>query len=101
MRSNTPRHRWRSSENCGTNLNRVGQLLLSCRQSGTTAYKPDNIDQHLYTWSAINLGNLIRHAGFEVKEVKRYAHRWPPKIALIDKLFGRTICNLACRCYAQ
>ncbi len=65
-----------------------------------TAYKPDNIDQHLYTWSAINLGNLFRHAGFEVKEVKRYAHRWPPKIALIDKLFGRTICNLACRFYA-
>lgn len=75
-------------------------FVVPCERHDT-AYHPDNIDQHLYTWSPVNIGNLFRRAGFKVVSAERYAHRWPPKIELIDKLFGRSVSNLACRLYAH
>ncbi len=65
-----------------------------------TRYHPNNIDRHLYTWSPMNIGNLFRHAGFDIISVERVAHRWPPRVDLIDKLLGRTLCNLLCRLHA-
>lgn len=74
-------------------------VVVPCERYDT-AYIEGNIDQHLYTWSPVNLGNLFRHAGFRVDEVKRIPHRWPPAVDKIDKIFGRTVCNLVCRLYA-
>lgn len=65
-----------------------------------TQYQENNTDQHLYTWSPMNLGNLFRYAGFDIISVERIAHRWPPRIDLIDKLLGRMLCNLLCRLHA-
>ena len=62
-----------------------------------TAYRRENTEQHLYTWSAVNLGNLFSRAGFEVVAVTRIAHRWPPRIDVIDRMFGRPLCNLICK----
>jgi SAM-dependent methyltransferase len=65
-----------------------------------THYVANNIDQHLYTWAPVNLGNLFRHAGFDVVSVERLCHRWPPRVDLIDRFFGRKMCNLMCHLYA-
>lgn len=53
-----------------------------------TRYYENNRDNHLYTWSPINLGNLFRSAGFTVERVERVAHRWPPKPHLVQRLVG-------------
>ncbi len=64
------------------------------------AYVPTNIDQHLYTWSPVNIGNLFVHAGFEVETVQRIAHRWPPLIHTIYRFFGLAVTNFCCKLYA-
>jgi SAM-dependent methyltransferase len=61
-----------------------------------TAYKSGNIDQHLYTWSPMNIGNLFHHAGFEVESVRRIVHRWPPGIHVIYRLLGSRVANVVC-----
>jgi SAM-dependent methyltransferase len=66
-----------------------------------THYTSDNEDQHLYTWSPMNLGNLFRHSGFEVEHVARLAHRWPPHVDKLLRFFGVAACNAACRIYAK
>jgi SAM-dependent methyltransferase len=65
------------------------------------AYHRDDIDRHLYTWSPLNLGNLFDAAGFEIVEVRRYAHRWLPRIDRIDRIFGRRITNALCVLHAH
>jgi SAM-dependent methyltransferase len=66
-----------------------------------TRYVPDNVDQHLYTWSPANLGNLFHHSGFEVVDVARLAHRWPPHVDKLLRIFGFTACNVICSIYAR
>jgi len=52
-------------------------------------YKPGDVNHHLYSWSPMNLGNLLTEAGFQVEESKAYIHRWPPKWRLFKGLFMR------------
>jgi SAM-dependent methyltransferase len=66
-----------------------------------TSYNPDDRDQHLYTWSPLNLGNMCRHAGFEVISAARFAHRWPPMLDKFLPIFGVGMSNVVCRIYAR
>ena len=51
-------------------------------------YKENNINYHLFTWSPINMGNLLKAAGFKVLESKVLYHKWVPKYKMIVRLFG-------------
>lgn len=42
-----------------------------------TDYNRDDINQHLYTWNSICLGNLFKRAGYFVKKVDSYSEQWP------------------------
>lgn len=68
-------------------------FVVPC-ESISTRYRPQDMDQHLYTWSPLNLGNLFAAAGFEVLECRRYAHKWPPVYRHIARL-GRFCFDLA------
>ena len=46
----------------------------------SAAYKRNDVNHHLYTWSPMCLGNLFTDAGFAVKESKPFIHKWPPKV---------------------
>ena len=70
-------------------------------ESFRVKYAHPNQDNHLYTWSPMNLGNLIRSAGFDVVEVKRIAHRWPPKPLAVQKLLGWPLFHLASKITAH
>jgi len=63
-------------------------------------YKPNDVNQHLYSWSPMGIGNLFTVAGFSVIEVKPYIHKWPPHYMKIAKL-GRKIFDLVCKIYGQ
>ena len=51
-------------------------------------YKENNTNYHLFTWSPINMGNLLNCAGFKVLESKVIYHKWVPKYRTIVRLFG-------------
>ena len=44
-------------------------------------YRPDDINQHLHTWTPLNLGNLLAASGFRVESVDVITHAWSPRMA--------------------
>lgn len=80
--------------------NGLAVIVVPCERYDTEYYA-GNIDMHLYTWSPVNIGNLFHCAGFQIIEVSRYTHRWPPFLMTIDRVFGRKICNFICHVYAR
>ena len=66
----------------------------------SSKYKPDDINQHLYSWSPMNIGNLFTLAGFKVIESSPYIHKWPPFYILFARL-GRKIFDFVCKIYGR
>jgi 2-polyprenyl-3-methyl-5-hydroxy-6-metoxy-1,4-benzoquinol methylase len=44
----------------------IAVFVVPCERYDT-AYAPQNVDRHLYTWSPMNLGNLFQASGFNVR----------------------------------
>lgn len=65
------------------------------------AYKPGDINHHLYSWSPMCIGNLFTEAGFKVIESKPYIHKWPPQYRAIARIGGRPLFDIACRLYGR
>ncbi len=65
------------------------------------AYKPNDINRHLYSWSPMCIGNLFKEAGFNVIESKPYIHKWPPFYKIIAKWGGRFIFEILSRIYGR
>jgi len=64
------------------------------------SYDPKDVNQHLYTWTPLLLGNLFSHAGYQVESVEILCHRWTPKAVLVSRLLNRQVYSLACRATA-
>jgi len=52
-------------------------------------WSPGSIDNHLYTWNPMTLGNLFSSAGYEVVTVGGFYHLWPPFYYAVAKLGRR------------
>jgi SAM-dependent methyltransferase len=65
------------------------------------AYKPNDMNYHLYSWGPMTLGNLFTEAGFKIVESKPFVHKWPPKYEAVAKFLGPKLFHLACRLYGQ
>ena len=70
-------------------------------ESISLSYQPNDMNQHLYSWSPKSAGNLFTKAGFAVIESKAYIHKWPPKYRFIAKFGGRGLFEIACRFYGR
>lgn len=78
-----------------------GKIVLAVPCEGSALqFKPNDSDFHLYTWSPLNLGNLLTAAGFTVHESRRYVHRWPPGVRRYGRQLGRPAFDLLCGLYA-
>jgi SAM-dependent methyltransferase len=55
---------------------------------------------HLYTWSPMNIGNLLTEVGFHVRESRLQSVAWSPRIFWVHRLLGDTAFGLACRVLA-
>ncbi|HAG85411.1 MAG TPA: hypothetical protein DCL61_30760 [Cyanobacteria bacterium UBA12227] len=75
-------------------------VVVPC-ESISYAYKPNDINHHLYSWSPMCLGNLFTEAGYSLIESKAYIHKWPPKYSLIAKYGGRGVFEILCRIYGR
>jgi SAM-dependent methyltransferase len=73
-------------------------FVVPC-ESVETKYVKEDINQHLYTWSPINIGNLFKSAGYDVVECKPFFHRWPPMSMILQKLLGWRLFHASCRVY--
>lgn len=75
-------------------------FVVPC-ESISNKYRPDDINQHLFSWSPMCAGNLFAAAGFNVIEARAYIHKWPPLAALISRFGKRFLFDLACRIYGH
>jgi len=75
---------------------KIGGRMILCVpfERNTAPYRPYDINQHLYTWSPLNAGNLVQAAGFRVTEAKVFAHRFPPFHRQLQRIFGWTAFHL-------
>lgn len=63
-------------------------------------YRPGDVNQHLYTWTPLTLGNLLTRAGFVVTRVDLLRHRFPPKPLMLSRLFPARLFHLCCSIWA-
>jgi SAM-dependent methyltransferase len=74
-----------------------GKLIFVVpHEKASQDWKPSDINQHLYTWNPMTLGNLFHRAGYEIVCVERIRHKWPPKFAAIYTICGDKVFNWAC-----
>lgn len=78
----------------------VVHIFVPC-DSYDLPYDPGDINQHLFSWSPMNLGNLLSFGGFELIVARPYLHKWPPKYLEIQRYLGWTGFNIASRVFAR
>lgn len=86
-------------------LRPTGMLVLvtpfdDWRSDDNRAWQPGDRQNHLYTWSPVNIGNLLVEAGFEVESSALQSTAWSPKIFWVRNIFGTAAFRLACRLLA-
>lgn len=60
---------------------------------------PNDINNHLYSFSPMNLGNLLNGAGFVEIKTKPLYHHWVPKYEMVYKIVGLNLFHLICNIY--
>jgi SAM-dependent methyltransferase len=75
-------------------LKKGGLLIIVVPQEYKDKYQENDVNQHLYTWTPLTLGNLVKTCGLEVITSHTLIHKWPPYYEMIYKLTGQSIFNL-------
>ena len=75
-------------------------LVVPC-ENVSFAYRPNDINHHLYSWGPMSLGNLLTEAGFRVLESKPCIHKWPPLYRYVAAIGGRVGFEIACRIWGR
>lgn len=76
-----------------------GKIVFVVPHERRKKYVDGNIHNHFFTWAEINLGNLFKHAGFEVLEVKDLKHTNPPGYTSIRKMIGEKLFHKTGKAY--
>ncbi len=66
------------------------------RNHNNKSWRPKDKDNHLYTWSPMNIGNLLQEAGFEVEQIDIHTRAWSPKLFGVHRVFGHLMFRLSC-----
>ena len=64
-------------------------------------FNPSDHNKHLFSWSPMNLGNILSAAGFDVIESREFRHKWVPYQEKFTRLFGWKAFHLASRVWAR
>ena len=62
-------------------------------------FSNNDIDNHYYSFSPSNLGNIVKECGFEVIDSGTLSHRWPPFYYKIYNMFGLNFFHFVSRIY--
>lgn len=66
-------------------------------ESCDTEYKRSDINNHLYTWNCLTLGNLFKAAGYFVHSVEKVQEVWPQHYLEIAKEVSPEMFDAICR----
>lgn len=66
-------------------------------ESCYTEYSRSEINQHLYTWNCLNIGNLFKAAGYFVQSVSRVQEVWPMNYYEIAQEVSKELFDTICR----
>lgn len=58
-------------------------------------------DFHLYTWSPMNIGNLLKEAGFTVCRISLQTFAWTPRLFCVYRHLGNTCFKIACGLFSR
>lgn len=75
-------------------------LVIPC-ESISYAYKPKDINHHLYSWSPMCAGNLTTEAGFTLIEAQAYISKWPPHYQAVARVVGIRAFHVLCRIWGR
>jgi SAM-dependent methyltransferase len=74
-------------------------------ESCETEYARNDINNHLYTWNCLNIGNLFKAAGFFVRSVERIQEMWPRKYEKLREQLGEEmfweLCSVRGKAYDE
>jgi len=75
-------------------------ILVVPHQKAKEKYKINDVNNHLYTWNPLILGNLFNEAGYKVLAVRKIRNMWPPYYQKINKYLGSYLFGIICKIYA-
>jgi SAM-dependent methyltransferase len=83
-----------------------GRLVLftpfdDWRSDTNRRWTPGVRQNHLYTLSPLNIGNLLTEAGFQVTSSELQSTAWSPRIFGVNRVLGERAFVLACRSLAS
>lgn len=70
------------------------------RGAGGRRWSPGDRNNHLYTWTPTNIGNLLVEAGFRVQDATLQSFAWSPKIFWVRRILGSYAFKIACQVLA-
>jgi SAM-dependent methyltransferase len=71
------------------------------RNSVQQTWMPDDIDNHLYTWSPRNIGNLLAEVSFQVEQTRFCRIATSKKLYWVHHVFGDTAFRAASNLFAR
>lgn len=76
-----------------------GKIVFVVPHERRKKYVEGNIHNHFFTWAEINLGNLFKHAGYKVLEVKDLKYTNPPGHRKLRKMIGGDLFYISGKAY--
>lgn len=74
-------------------------------ESCNTEYQRSEINNHLYTWNCLTIGNLFKAAGYFIYSVQKVQEMWPKHYFSIEQEisseFFETICEIGGRAFDE
>ena len=83
------------------NLKPGGTIVLVVPYERKVPYAPNDVNQHLFTWSEMNLGNLFAACGFEIERVEEVKHKYLPYMRRILPIVGKSLFHVLCLLYGR
>jgi SAM-dependent methyltransferase len=70
-------------------LKKTGKIVIVVPvESYRFKWKPKDVNNHLYSFSPMNLGNILQGAGFAEIKTEVILHKWIPGAKKITEMFG-------------
>jgi SAM-dependent methyltransferase len=67
------------------------------RDGVNSSWRPQDRNNHLFTWSPLNLGNLVTEAGFAVETIQLHTFACTPKLKFVYDVCGERVFRHASR----
>jgi SAM-dependent methyltransferase len=82
---------------------KIGGKIILVIPLDSYKYKwmPNDVNYHLYSFSPMNIGNLLDASGFKEITSNYFLHKWPPYYEKIQKYFGWNFFRICCKIYGR